>query len=67
MGKRIYGMNRGTVGFLMNRYREEGLGARLEAAQPAVIHPLRMDAVTAAGARHTDSRSMKSPCFDRPG
>ena len=53
MGKRIYGMNRGTVGFLMNRYREEGLGARLDAAQPAVIHPLRMDAVTAAGARHT--------------
>ena len=52
-GKRIYGMNKGTVGFLMNRYREDDLDARLEAAQDAVVHPLRMDAVTAEGARRT--------------
>ncbi len=52
-GKRIYGMNRGTVGFLMNRFREDDLDARLGAARAAVIHPLRMDAVTAAGEHRT--------------
>ncbi|WP_341860780.1 NAD kinase [Gymnodinialimonas sp. 57CJ19] len=38
----VYGMNRGTVGFLMNSYSEEGLIARLEAAEEAVINPLHM-------------------------
>jgi NAD+ kinase len=38
----IYGMNRGTVGFLMNAYREHGLMERLSRAQPVVLHPLRM-------------------------
>ena len=41
-GKAIYGMNRGTVGFLMNAYREEGLEARLGVALRSTIHPLRM-------------------------
>ncbi|MEM6487837.1 MAG: NAD kinase [Pseudomonadota bacterium] len=40
----VYGMNRGTVGFLMNAYREEALHARLQAANSAVINPLRMTA-----------------------
>ncbi len=40
----VYGMNRGTVGFLMNEYAEDGLLDRLAAAEEAVINPLRMHA-----------------------
>ncbi len=40
----VYGMNRGTVGFLMNEYGEDGLQERLAEAEEAVIHPLRMKA-----------------------
>lgn len=47
----IYGMNRGSVGFLMNDYAEEGLIERVLTAQRATIHPLRMTALTAAGER----------------
>jgi NAD+ kinase len=46
----VYGMNCGSVGFLMNDYREEDLPARLAAAQAATLHPLRMQAFTANGA-----------------
>jgi NAD+ kinase len=42
-------MNCGSVGFLMNEYREEGLAERLAAAQAATLHPLRMRAFTGAG------------------
>lgn len=45
----VYGMNRGTVGFLMNEYAEDGLIDRLEAAEEAVINPLHMRAVQAGG------------------
>ncbi|MEO0859860.1 MAG: NAD kinase [Pseudomonadota bacterium] len=45
-----YGMNRGTVGFLMNEYKEGDLPARLSAAEEAVTHPLRMKATQADGA-----------------
>ena len=45
----IYGMNRGSVGFLMNAWREEDLPARLAAAQAARVHPLRMRAHSATG------------------
>lgn len=38
----IYGMHRGTVGFLMNEYHENGLAQRLAAARRTVIHPLVM-------------------------
>ncbi|HET6632459.1 MAG TPA: NAD kinase [Rhodanobacteraceae bacterium] len=39
----VYGMKLGRLGFLMNRYREDDdLLARLQAAQPAVLRPLRM-------------------------
>jgi NAD+ kinase len=41
-GLPVYGMNRGSVGFLMNDYREDDLPARLAAAQTAIVHPLRM-------------------------
>ena len=43
-GKPIYGINLGSVGFLMNEYREDALEERLAAAEQAVVHPLRMRA-----------------------
>ncbi len=46
-GKPIYGMNLGTVGFLMNEYNEAELPERLGKAERATIHPLRMRATTA--------------------
>ncbi len=46
-----YGMNRGTVGFLMNEYAEDDLLERLAQAEEAVIHPLRMVAQTVGGER----------------
>lgn len=49
-GMPIYGMNCGTVGFLMNGYSEEALPARLVAAQAVELHPLRMTARNNAGA-----------------
>jgi NAD+ kinase len=45
----VYGMNCGSVGFLMNTYSEDHLPARLSCAQAAELHPLRMLAVTACG------------------
>jgi NAD+ kinase len=48
-GRAIYGMNRGSVGFLMNEYAETGLRERIAAATPETIRPLVMDAVTADG------------------
>jgi NAD+ kinase len=45
----VYGMNCGSVGFLMNGFEEEGLPERLAASQGAVLHPLRMHAVTQTG------------------
>ena len=45
----VYGMNRGSVGFLMNSYSEDDLPGRLSRAQAAELHPLRMHAVTASG------------------
>jgi NAD+ kinase len=46
----VYGMNRGSVGFLMNSYQEEDLVGRIERAQAAELYPLRMHAVTTTGA-----------------
>ncbi len=51
-GKPIYGMHRGTVGFLMNEFSEKNLAERLAAAQVTVIHPLLMRAHDAAGRVH---------------
>ena len=45
----IYGMNRGSVCFLMNEYREDGLLERLANAEINRIHPLAMTARDAAG------------------
>jgi NAD+ kinase len=51
-GKPIYGMNRGTIGFLMNEYHEDDLKERLAAAEESVIHPLAMCAIDAHGTVH---------------
>jgi len=48
----VYGMNCGSVGFLMNEFREHGLRERLRAAVETAIHPLTMRAVDASGQRH---------------
>lgn len=48
----IYGMNRGSVGFLMNDYIEENLLSRIAAAEPATIHPLSMVALDSGGVEH---------------
>lgn len=45
----IFGMHRGTVGFLMNRYDEAGLPERLARAADVTLHPLRMQVTTADG------------------
>jgi NAD+ kinase len=51
-GKPIYGMHRGTVGFLMNEFSEDKLKERLAAAQNTVIHPLLMRARDVHGKLH---------------
>lgn len=45
----VYGMNRGTIGFLMNEYSETDLISRLDAAEEEVINPLRMTAMQKGG------------------
>lgn len=50
--KPVYGMNLGTIGFLMNEYRAEGLIERIDAAERATLVPLRMFAVDIHGAEH---------------
>jgi NAD+ kinase len=48
-GHAIYGMNRGSVGFLMNDYDPKGLPERIASAEVTTIHPLLMEATTVAG------------------
>ena len=48
----IYGMNRGSVGFLMNEYSEDDLLERVAAAERTVIHPLNMRARDRDGRIH---------------
>lgn len=51
-GRPIYGMHRGTIGFLMNEFRENGLKERLAAAETTIIHPLVMRARDTKGKLH---------------
>jgi NAD+ kinase len=51
-GKPIYGMHRGSVGFLMNDFSGEDLPARLEAAHISIVHPLLMMAEDNASVMH---------------
>jgi NAD+ kinase len=50
--KPIYGMNRGSVGFLMNDYAEDRLHERIAAAERATIHPLSMSAMDRRRIQH---------------
>lgn len=47
----VFGMNRGTVGFLMNEWRDDDIAARLAQAKPIKITPLCMDVETVSGKR----------------
>lgn len=57
-GKPIFGMHRGSVGFLMNSYRLDGLYERLAGAQPVELHPLEMMA------RQIDGRAHRAIAFN---
>jgi NAD+ kinase len=52
VGKPIYGMNRGSIGFLMNDFDAENLPERLSQAEATIIHPLRMVTTGIEGRRH---------------
>ncbi len=56
--KPIYGMHRGSVGFLMNEFGEDGLKERIAKAERTTIHPLAMEAKDASGKVH------KAPAFN---
>jgi len=51
-GKPIYGMHRGTVGFLMNEFTTHDLQNRLAAARESLINPLKMRATDIHGEVH---------------
>lgn len=48
-GRPVFGMNRGSVGFLLNEYAEDGLRERIARAEPVALRPLRMRATTVTG------------------
>jgi len=50
--KPVYGMNRGTVGFLMNEYQEDDLYDRIDRAERATVNPLRMQVTDISGQKH---------------
>lgn len=49
LAKPVFGMHRGTIGFLMNDYSEDGLPARLAKAETVELHPLKMTTIDSAG------------------
>ena len=63
-GKPIYGMNCGSVGFLMNEFRPDGLEQRLAAAKVETIHPLAMTVLTGEGDTRT-ARAINEVSFLR--
>lgn len=52
-GRLVYGMNRGSVGFLMNDYTDRDLHHRLDAAVENIVRPLEMRATDIYGDTHT--------------
>lgn len=62
----VYGMNCGTVGFLMNTFQLENLAQRLAEAEEAVINPLAMRAVSASG-RITEALAINEVSLLRAG
>ena len=67
-GVPVYGMNFGTIGFLMNDFAEDHLLDRLSAAKPTQIYPLSMEVIDATGitSNTPPSRSTKSRCSAPP-
>ncbi len=65
-GKPIYGMHRGTVGFLMNEFAQDNLAERLTAAHITIIHPLLMRARDAQGRIH-EHRAINEVSLFRQG
>ena len=51
-GVPIFGMNRGSVGFLMNAYKENGLIERLRRAEVIILNPLGMTTCGTDGVEH---------------
>lgn len=52
--KPVFGINCGSVGFLMNRWKEgEDLILRIQKAKQTPLHPLNMDVVTLDGKHHS--------------
>ena len=49
VNKPVYGMNQGTIGFLMNKFSSEFLLERINSSEETIIHPLRMEAITDDG------------------
>ncbi|WP_431300865.1 NAD kinase [Tabrizicola sp. BL-A-41-H6] len=62
----VYGMNCGTIGFLMNAYAADDLPARLAAAEEAVIHPLSMQAINTKG-KQTEALAINEVSLLRQG
>ncbi|MBP01515.1 MAG: NAD kinase [Rhodospirillaceae bacterium] len=53
LNKPVFGMNRGTIGFLMNEYQEPNLLIRLEQAETVEVHPLFMEAIDNKGQKYS--------------
>jgi NAD+ kinase len=62
----VYGMNCGTIGFMMNAYAVEGLAERLAAAEETAINPLSMRAENAKG-RVTEALAINEVSLLRQG
>ncbi len=65
LGIPIYGMNRGTIGFLMNEFHPDGLVERLHRATPAILNPLRMKAVRAGGGEAVEQLAINEVSLHR--
>lgn len=54
IGLPVFGLNCGTIGFLMNEYSQDKLLERINSANAAIIHPLAMSAIDTDGVAHTE-------------
>ena len=52
MGKKVYGLNSGTIGFLLNSAEPKNLPERIALAQTTILHPLHMSARTRDKRQH---------------
>ena len=66
LGLAVYGMNRGTIGFLMNEFSVETLPQRLALAEKTVINPLSMQATDVTGKPPTPRSLTPPPAFPPP-